>query len=510
MARITSSRAGLRSRSRSANPRSRTQAVEVLKNDNTEPSRGFLGKVVDYVMFFIIYMQSGRDPNLLEPKVDSKQPVLFDSDLPFGISLFTVIMERDPALMTIKWIYLVITTTILMNVPRIDRILSELINSNDNNTKNEDSFLTVTSRALQLSENQIQTNFWYACIAFGFLILLHMLGLHWPKTWYDEKTNKYATSCYDEMFGEPLSCSVIAPSSKRPVLIARWGNTISNLFYLVTGICVTHSVWLCSDDTATNPFYVSDGLFGINLLLLSIFSTIWHSANYNKEHYLDLWAMDHAILYLVFRYVAIGINWYFEYKQVYRVALGLFIYYIGTFMMAFVRYMNESLSPYGVGMFDKGFPPSGRRRLTKVDDNGVPDMLISGTCLFWGLPIIYMILPSSIMYNIKHIGSPLALQALSTSLTIGWSYRMSERFCVDGNVVLHWVNMELKKMDSNSSRSGKKSPTSISLVIKGAMLRFVGALLSPTAVLHWLTGISLFMGYVHVRSLDQEIARYMN
>ena len=135
MARITSSRAGLRSRSRSANPRSRTQAVEVLKNDNSEPDRGILGKVVDYVMFFIIYMQSGRDPNLLEPKVDSKQPVLFDSDLPFGISLFTVIMERDPALMTIKWIYLVITAAILMNVPRIDRILSELINSNDNNTK---------------------------------------------------------------------------------------------------------------------------------------------------------------------------------------------------------------------------------------------------------------------------------------------------------------------------------------------------------------------------------------
>ena len=43
-------------------------------------------------------------------------------------------------------------------------------------------------------------------------------------------------------------------------------------------------------------------------------------------------------------------------------------------------------------------------------------------------------------------------------------------------------------------------------VAKAALLKTAAALLSPTAVLHWVTGITLFAGFVHVRSLDIELA----
>ena len=149
-----------------------------------------------------------------------------------------------------------------------------------------------------------------ASAAFALLVAGHFAGFTWPKRWYDREANPRATVCYDEMFAEPLS--VFANLGRRNKhgygrprpLISRWGNTLSNGLYLAGGLCVVQQSTITVTTTSAYPFRWADGLFGCNLLLLAFFSTLWHGANYNKEHYLDLWAMDHAILYLIFRFVA--------------------------------------------------------------------------------------------------------------------------------------------------------------------------------------------------------------
>lgn len=141
---------------------------------------------------------------------------------------------------------------------------------------------------LGLSKEECFHCIWHSCYAFLILLTLHAARFQWPKSWYDRK-NKYCTSCYDEMFSEPLSYAANdSDSCARSVLIAKYGNTLSNLLYLASGLCITRSVVMTWD---ANVYALADGLFGINLLLLSLFSTIWHAANYNKEHYFDLWTM---------------------------------------------------------------------------------------------------------------------------------------------------------------------------------------------------------------------------
>ena len=85
-----------------------------------------------------------------------------------------------------------------------------------------------------------------------------------------------------------------------------------------------------------------------------------------QEHYLDLWAMDHAILYLVLRYSAVGVTLLLPAHWALVPSRTLFVFYVLTFCIAFRNYYGESMCEYGAGMFDKGFPPSGRRRCVFV------------------------------------------------------------------------------------------------------------------------------------------------
>jgi hypothetical protein len=72
--------------------------------------------------------------------------------------------------------------------------------------------------------------------------------------------------------------------------------------------------------------------------------------------------MDHAILYLVLRYLAMGVALLLPASWAHWPPQGLFVFYVTTFLVAFRNYLGEATCEYGAGMFDKGFPPSGRRR----------------------------------------------------------------------------------------------------------------------------------------------------
>ena len=132
-----------------------------------------------------------------------------------------------------------------------------------------------------------------------------------------------------------------------------------------------------------------------------------------------------------------------------------------------------------------------RRRLQQLDSSGNPDMTIGGFCLFLGIAIVYLAVPSTAVLYAGRMGSPVALFATCTSLAIGWTSRMLERFCLDGFAPMTAINRRL----------AEHPPNAVSV-----LLRLAGAALSPTAWLHWWTGITLIAGFVHVRSFDHDIA----
>lgn len=70
-----------------------------------------------------------------------------------------------------------------------------------------------------------------------------------------------------------------------------------------------------------------------------------------------------------------------------------------------------------------------------------------GAALYAGMPIIYMALPTLIQTAvIGSLGSIVASTVAATSLSMGWSLRMFERFCMDGSPVRqHWFWLHLDK-----------------------------------------------------------------
>ena len=100
------------------------------------------------------------------------------------------------------------------------------------------------------------------------------------------------TQCYDEMFCEPTRASLV----RRP------GNTYSNVFYLFGALAVLLST-LSADCVArrSNAFRVADAMFGAMMLILALLSVTWHASNAPKSQYVDLWAMNSCIVYLIVR-----------------------------------------------------------------------------------------------------------------------------------------------------------------------------------------------------------------
>ena len=492
------SRTASRSRSKSENRITRSTSKPVVIEDNRDLTFKIL-RLLGVTPRSANDIIKGRKKDA----IDKSQKILEDNGHPFSVSLFDSIMKLDPEPSATKWVYIILTAVFMILTLFVTEFLMYLTNTKggiqEGMTPKE--LLFTCTKALKLTSDQILYHLNTSIVVFSLLVLVHYLGFNWPQHWYDATINKYSTSCYDEMFVEPLSSSDLFYRGRGTRIIARMGNTLSNISYLFAALCVTHTAMAT---WSNNLYCYADTLFGINLLLLSLFSTLWHAANYNKQHYLDLWVMDHAILYLIMRYMAMGLALWVPLIESY-VPSSLFLFYLITFMVAFKTYICECWCEYGAGMFDKCFTPSGRRRLTQIDKHGQTDMTVAGMCLFTGLPIFYMALPSWVMWSMRRIGDPLALKTLTMFLTVAWTYRMLERFCVDGLPFMESINQQLAMGVKDKYKAGKGHALNWAAAHRG-LLRLLAAIISPTAVLHWLTGLCLLAGYVHVRSLDEEIA----
>ena len=142
-------------------------------------------------------------------------------------------------------------------------------------------FLKLVSLTTGLSYSSIFICFTITIAAFAALIWTDMTTKRrpftWPKNWETDNN-----ACYDDMFCEP---------TRKDRVIRRPGNTLSNFLYLMLAFVILSSAVSRGvvEEEATSPplirgMLLSDFIFGLMLLILSISSIIWHSCNAFWSH----------------------------------------------------------------------------------------------------------------------------------------------------------------------------------------------------------------------------------
>jgi len=388
--------------------------------------------------------------------------------MPYGRSILPHIISLDGGSTVVQLVCLAVTmAVVIVVVPLLSTFAVALLNldgSWDGRHKVSYSLQGIAllfEWALGVSREQLMSAAAVVAGAFLLLAVADLAGLTWPLSWRTD-----SDSCYSEMFCEP-------PRPGR--LVRHLGNTISNYIYLFTGVVVLLSA-------SQSNFWAADSVFGVCLLWLGCCSIIWHASNAPKSHYVDLWSMDCCIAYLILRNIGMVVLWLIKpYSDIGGgIANGfcLLLYLYAIYMIMLERCGPGLSFCRGKGPLDSRCIWSGRRRLAAGDMN------IAGVCVFWGMPALYMIIPALVQcFAIKASGSIVATTIAGLTLAVGWSYRMVERFCLDGCV-----------------------PMNLVLQLPASSFRTVAAaVVSPTAQLHWLTGFTLLFGYAWVRSIDQEI-----
>ena len=290
-----------------------------------------------------------------------------------------------------------------------------------------------------LSKQRVSVIMTWTLLFSASLIIVDSLGIaSWPK-WMNTQNSR----CYIEMFSEP---------KRSGQWIGHFGNALSNSVYLFDAICVLSA---CS----SSPMLAGDAMFGATLLSLSIFSFVWHASNAPRSHYIDLLVMDQNIVYLQIRYFCIPFALHFGER------LNVILSLLFMARNGWIRCSNLKKKE-----FDDFCPFSGRNRL-----HHKRDIDVHGICLFLSMPIVFFVSPCIVMLYMGSLGHIPSSTVTITSLSIGWSIRMFERFVLDG-----WPPSNRWKHNV-----------------------LMAALVSPTAIFHVLTGMTLIAGYAHSRSLDK-------
>lgn len=327
----------------------------------------------------------------------------------------------------------------------------------------------------------------------------------WPISW---ETNNNA--CYNDMFCEP---------SRNDRVIRRPGNTLSNIFYFFAALVVLLSSYTRynNDETTTTTsllllssrFILSDLLFGSMLFILAISSTIWHSCNAFWSHSVDLWSMDAVILYLPIRTISLGSFVILHNNNILKdadhasssstiaslICLGV---YTGLILINGRRHYDM----YTTRFFDDGFPLAVRHRLPCSPyvmeeywgDKRMPVVEAIGIVevhLFAMIPAFSCFSQWILIRTLFHsVGSVCLARIVNISLLVGWEYRIFERWGFDGCVHMLYCH---KKINAAIKRGNE---------MHSFLWTALAAVLSPTAVLHYCTGITLLAAFCYHRSLE--------
>ena len=329
------------------------------------------------------------------------------------------------------------------------------------------------------------------------------------------------THCYEEMFSEPMRIVHFERNGKKalkPALFSRTGNVYSNFIYIFASIYV-----ILVNGKLENfaPFQIPDLIFGIMLFILAILSIVWHGSHYNKIHVYDLASMDFCIGYCIIRLLCMvpaskTFSTFLASKFFNGITDSLVVNYLNdsnfgwnlsgiictTVCILFLMFLFRNKDTmHGDLEHSCGF--SGRKRLV------LGEMDMFGACLYLTMPIVYFTLPILLqIFVFKTAGSYILSFSAGFTLSVGWSYRFTERFCLDGNILMKnaWNNLIIignHRADTAITKSffHKVFDFIISLIY--------GTLFSPTAVLHWATGFTLLFAYSHCKSIENEMMMKM-
>jgi hypothetical protein len=399
--------------------------------------------------------------------------------------------------------------------------------------------MNAVAAALDLSDGMLANTFLLCLLIFGLLFLCDVFDLvswpvHWKvqKPWPTEDADEDAdiiltrfiypgtlserlhgnvsTRTYEEMFAEPprvvLVTTVDSELVVKPALCSRPGNTYSNLSYVYAAILVLYSNLGGGDRGSDSlPFFLADVTFGVMLLVLAALSVAWHASNYNVVQYYDLWAMDFCIGYSLIRLVCVGLSvplasvmisvmGFSHAKEGLSAAGTVCLVVTITYLVSSFR---DRETTHGPQLMSCSF--TGRRRLVRGE------LDVVGACLFLGMPVVYLVPPIVIqLFVLNDFGSAVLAAATAGALAVGWVYRFTERFCLDGNPVMTWM-WERREIFfarlKNRAYGHYLRRGSIFETLTDACLCFF----SPTAVLHWWTGFTLLFANAHARSLEQAL-----
>lgn len=111
--------------------------------------------------------------------------------------------------------------------------------------------------------------------------------------------------------------------------------------------------------------------------------------------------------------------------------------------------------------------------------------------IFALMPVIHNI-PSWIMAKKVYgsFGSVCFGRILNVSLVLGWVYRMTERWAFDACRHIKFFGEKMEMANKNGDH------------LKSFVWMALAAVLSPTAVLHYCTGITLTAAFCHARSVE--------
>ena len=158
-----------------------------------------------------------------------------------GFGIFSAIWVKDPARSFMKGLFLAGTAVGLGLAIALADILESIIPPSKINWSVYQTLLSTSQAAIGASPDMIIASWLGSGSVFLALFIADILGLLWPANWRSWKGSSTSienseisfSSCYEEMFCEP---------GRENALIARPGNTVSNLIFLFTGLLVVQSV----------------------------------------------------------------------------------------------------------------------------------------------------------------------------------------------------------------------------------------------------------------------------
>lgn len=327
----------------------------------------------------------------------------------------------------------------------------------------------------------------------------------WPESWETDNN-----ACYHDMFCEP---------TREKRLIRRPGNALSNFLYLfwafvILGSTISHAfrVHGSKELPLIYGLLMSDFIFGVMLLILSVTSIIWHSCNAMWSHAVDLWSMEAVIIYLTFRVIALTIFVVIS-KFTEGVVIESFVSSVVCLAMFLGHIYNNAISWYGKhsSRFWQDLCPFAvrnrlpdspymiERRNRTNQPNGVVTYSPKVEKVIGLLEIYtFALLPVfsnifswiSIKMTFHTVGSTVLVRILNRSLVFGWTYRLFERWGLDGCWPVQFCDIKIKESKDTRNK------------MHVALWTAAAALFSPTSALHFWTGVTLIAAFCHSRSVE--------